>query len=77
MKEGCLGCKPGLTKCTILSENLCETRGKCSFYITREDARKGREAAERSLKERGLRPVVKMRRERDGTIHPIQSVTFL
>lgn len=78
MKLDCAGYKDGLNRCTILTENLCETcGGKCAFYITRENARKNRETAEKSLHDRGLRPCIKMKRSADGSLYPIQSVTFI
>lgn len=60
MKHGCIGYRDGLSKCTILSENLCEKKdGKCPFFVTREQAAVNREKAKESLARRGLCSKVK------------------
>lgn len=78
MKENCIGHKPGLPYCTILTENVCEKcGGACSFFKTRERARADRESAEQSLARRGLKPKVVIRTDGSGNRIACQGVVSI
>lgn len=61
VKEDCFGFSGG--QCKLLMQPDCEV---CSFYATKEEARRQRERASQMLYEAGLEPCVK--RGEDGFI---------
>lgn len=47
VRQDCFACNP-VGACTVLSEALCQTRGRCPFFKTKEQVTRDRERTRQS-----------------------------